>query len=373
MNPTNALPASQRFILLDGLRGFAALGVLAFHAVVVTNYLQLDNFYLLVDFFFVLSGFVLAPSMPINFKGFGRQASKFVIKRIFRFWPVLIGVLALSAGLYAVAQAEPFAQPDPNFSEHNFLIAFLLLHVVFSSAIAINWPLWSLSAEWLANLAFVPLTAIKANIGIVVGITLGYLALWHGLNTDQEFIGDSFSFGSGPIRGFEAFGRALIGFGLGLLVRRNYQKLARLINPWMLVVSVALSWLLFQSHAFFQGEIVYWTTYFAGPVFALLVLQGSKFNPKTSSLAGRTMQFLGKMSFGIYAYHVVILLTYVALVPPPAVPESPGSEVWASYLLTKIFVAATLSFVLAYLTHWVLEKPAQKLQQIILTATKLSR
>jgi peptidoglycan/LPS O-acetylase OafA/YrhL len=370
-NSVNQNKVADRFLLLDGMRGFAALGVLAFHAVVVTNFMYLDNLYLLVDFFFVLSGFVLAPSMPSSFVGYPKAATKFIIKRIFRFWPVLIAVLGFTAGLYAIAQSDPNAWPDPNFSNHNFLISFLLLHVIFSSAIALNWPLWSLSAEWFANLIFLPLTPIKANIGLILGVILGYVALIYGLNTDQEFIGDSWSYGSGPIRGFEALGRAMIGFGLGLLIRRYHQQLKRLINPWMLVISLVLAWVLFQSHGFFQGETVYFTTYFAGPVFALVVLQASNFNPRPSGAVGRTLSFLGKMSFGIYAYHVVVLIAFESIVPPPVFPENPGSEDWITYLLTKIFVAAAVSFVLAYATHWIFEKPAQKLQKVILTATKL--
>ena len=55
-------PAPQhRFLLLDGMRGVAALGVLAFHVTVsaTSDFQQMASFYLFVDFFFVLSGFVL--------------------------------------------------------------------------------------------------------------------------------------------------------------------------------------------------------------------------------------------------------------------------------------------------------------------------
>ena len=63
----------HRFLVLDGMRGVAALGVLAFHVTVsaTQDFQQLASFYLFVDFFFVLSGFVLWPSMPQH----GKQQS----------------------------------------------------------------------------------------------------------------------------------------------------------------------------------------------------------------------------------------------------------------------------------------------------------
>ncbi len=56
-----AAPTEHRFLLLDGMRGVAALGVLAFHVTVSASqdFQQLASFYLFVDFFFVLSCFVL--------------------------------------------------------------------------------------------------------------------------------------------------------------------------------------------------------------------------------------------------------------------------------------------------------------------------
>ena len=87
---------SNRFVGLDGLRGLAALGVVAFHSVVVTEYMYLDSYYLLVDFFFVLSGFVLQPSMPQSFEKFPRNSTRFIAQRILRFWPMLIAVTALA-------------------------------------------------------------------------------------------------------------------------------------------------------------------------------------------------------------------------------------------------------------------------------------
>ena len=349
----------KRFVLLDGMRGFAALGVLAFHAVVVTDYMYIDSWYLLVDFFFVLSGFVLQPSMPASFKGFGRSSIKFILNRILRFWPMLIAVLGVTWIIYRIRQSDPDVWPDPNFTDGMFIQAFFLLQIFNAAVIAMNWPLWSLSAEWFGNLAYTPLTAVKRNIGIGIGILVGYVALAYGLNTDKQFIGDSWSFGSGPIAHWEAWGRMMIEFGFGLLARKYLAQLSKFRNWLWLTVSILLTAALFWSHSYFQGDTVYFTTYFAGPVFALLVLQASRFNPDPNRWLGASLTWLGKMSFGIYAFHVVVLINFDQIVPWPMRPELPNDPTWAWFLINKIWIAAFIAIVLAHWTNRIVEKPIQ--------------
>ena len=351
----------NRFVLLDGLRGLAALAVLSFHAVVVTDYQYLDSFYLFVDFFFVLSGFVLFPSLPQSFKGFGRTSGRFVLNRILRFWPMLIAVVALIWVLYRIGQSTEFAQPDPNYSDETFVQAFFLTQLFNAGAIGMNWALWSLSAEWFGNLTYIPLTAIKNNIGIVVGIVLGYVALCYGLNTDKEFIGDSWSTGSGPIAHWEAYGRMMAEFGFGLLIRKYLPQLTKFRSHWMFIASIGIAVALLVSHSFFQEDTVYWTTYFAGPVFAFLILQASAYNPSVDGWLGSSLSWLGKMSFGIYAYHVVILIAFTQIVPQPDEFPNFGSSVWASFLLTKIVTCSLIAIVLAYQTNRLVEGPIQRL------------
>lgn len=346
----------NRFVLLDGMRGFAALGVVAFHVMVITKYRQLDSLYLLVDFFFVLSGFVLMPSMPGNVRTFPKDAVIFIFKRILRFWPMLTAVLIVTWIAYQFDQQTYAAKPDPNLSEEMFIKAFLLLQIWVSATIAMNWPLWSLSAEWFANLIFTPLTVFK-NIGIWIGIIAGYYALWHGLNTDQEFIGDSWSTGNGPIRGWEALGRAMLGFGIGLLIRKHLDSLQKLRNHWLFILSLFMGYLLFKSHMHFQGETVYFTTYISAPIFAFIVLQASQYNPSPKKILGKLLSFFGKISFGVYAYHVVVLINFDLFIDQPFnTNRLAKTRVW-EYFTYNFSVVAGLSIVLAILTIFFVEKP----------------
>ena len=80
--------AATRLPLLDGLRGIAALGVLAFHLPGFFHIPQmLPKAYLFVDFFFLLSGFVLTPVITAR-RASGVSATAFFVSRIRRFWPL---------------------------------------------------------------------------------------------------------------------------------------------------------------------------------------------------------------------------------------------------------------------------------------------
>lgn len=368
---TQSLPTSElasyekhRYLLLDGMRGIAALGVLSFHVVVDSYYEQLDSLYLLVDFFFVLSGFVLFPSMPTGGKKYGRQVGTFVLKRIFRFWPLVIAALLFSLFIIDMELAYlrrnggfdvpygSFVGKGSNAYWEAIIAGFLLLQILISSAIAINAPLWSLSAEWFANLITAPLTAIKWGLGIVAVIVAGYVMLAYGLNTDTKWIHDV-----GPIRGWEALGRAMLGFGLGLLLRKYLPQLSRFRNWWLLLISlgglVALYYL--------PQYISYTTCYFAAPIFALFILQLTKYQVSAKSVLGKFLAFLGAYSFGIYVFHFPLTQFYSTVIGKCDGKCGSVRAAAVEHFLTEAIVVSFFAILLTFIAHWAVERPLQKL------------
>jgi peptidoglycan/LPS O-acetylase OafA/YrhL len=364
-----SLPSSEpaeyskhRYLLLDGMRGLAAIGVLSFHVVVDTYYDQLDSLYLLVDFFFVLSGFVLWPSMPANAVKLGRQSWVFVLKRIFRFWPLTIAALVISLvginlhrqinlmhGSYDLPYGS-FVGMKPADINVTLVGAFLLLQIIISSAISLNAPLWSLSAEWLTNLLYAPLTAIKWGLGIIVFVAAGYIMLAYGLSTDKAWIKDM-----GPIRGWEAMGRAVLGFGIGLMLRRYLPVLSRFRNIWLLLASIGLLvWLNRLPH-----DIGYETCYVAAPFFALFILQLTKYTVKPATWLGKFLAFLGAYSFGIYIFHFPLTQLYPAIFGP--LDAFALKDVVTARFLTESALVTFFSILLTFIAHFALEKPLQKL------------
>ncbi|MEY2698484.1 MAG: hypothetical protein RL720_440 [Actinomycetota bacterium] len=361
-------PVEHRFLLLDGMRGVAALGVLAFHVTVSASqdFQQLASFYLFVDFFFVLSGFVLWPSMPHSGKQLGRASGVFILKRVFRFWP--LAVTSLIVALIAINWERNFLVSQDQFwapygstvglpadeRAHILIAAFLLLQVFVVAATAINVPLWSLSAEWIANVIYAPLTAVKWGLGIIAAIAVGYVMLWYGLTTDTSFI-DS----SGPIRGYEALGRAFLGFGLGLLLRKYLTQLARFRNWWLLVIAIALVVsLFFIEDAWHWNSYRYAITYFAAPIFALLILELTKFEITPGTRKAKVMTFMGAYSFGVYVFHQpLIQWANIVLGTPSGV--FPASK-WVYFFLVQATCVTIVSIFLTLLAKILVERPMQR-------------
>ena len=118
----------MRFTVLDSWRGISALLVAAFHLPVLSHQFAiplLRNAFLFVDFFFVLSGFVITHAYDSKLAT-GRQGVSFMVRRFGRVWPlhmavllafvaVELGKLALPAGIGVTMGAPAFSAggPDP--------------------------------------------------------------------------------------------------------------------------------------------------------------------------------------------------------------------------------------------------------------------
>jgi peptidoglycan/LPS O-acetylase OafA/YrhL len=285
---------------------------------------------------------------------------------VFRFWP--LAVTSLIVALIAINWERNFLVSQDQFwapygstvglpadeRAHILIAAFLLLQVFVVAATAINVPLWSLSAEWIANVIYAPLTAVKWGIGIIAAIAVGYVMLWYGLTTDTSFI-DS----SGPIRGYEALGRAFLGFGLGLLLRKYLTQLARFRNWWLLVIAIALVVsLFFIEDAWHWNSYRYAITYFAAPIFALLILELTKFEITPGTRKAKVMTFMGAYSFGVYVFHQpLIQWANIVLGTPSGV--FPASK-WVYFFLVQATCVTIVSIFLTLLAKILVERPMQR-------------
>ncbi|MES3002474.1 MAG: acyltransferase [Pseudomonadota bacterium] len=175
---SNAInPRTQgRFEALDGWRGVCACLVVLFHFhghSPIYHSAFIRNSYLFVDFFFVLSGFVIAWNYATRL-GSWPQVRHFLVLRVGRVWPLHVFMLALfvayeTAKLFIRNQASaPFTgemQPWAVVSNF-FLVQSLNLH----DSLTWNGPAWSISTEVWTYVIF-------AVLSVAFGLRYWMLAL----------------------------------------------------------------------------------------------------------------------------------------------------------------------------------------------------
>jgi peptidoglycan/LPS O-acetylase OafA/YrhL len=139
----------RTFVTLDGLRGVAAFAVLVRHTL---TYNLLFESYLAVDFFFVLSGFVLEHAYGKRLRGEMSPAA-FMKVRLIRLYPLYALALALST-VPTLTQYLHGNPPAPGVAI-DYAAAILFLPTPASpSLFPLVGPSWSLFFELVANGAF---------------------------------------------------------------------------------------------------------------------------------------------------------------------------------------------------------------------------
>lgn len=160
--PAGILKTKQHFEVLDGLRGIAALSVVIFHfmEVAYTDYSQdfIGHGFLAVDFFFCLSGFVIAYAYDDRIGKMG--VVEFFKSRLIRLHPLVIlgSILGLFAFLFDPFGGHPEAYSTGRivviFLASIFMIPFPVVQDRAFNCFGFDAPAWSLFWEYIANIVF---------------------------------------------------------------------------------------------------------------------------------------------------------------------------------------------------------------------------
>ncbi len=289
--PRRATSGSGRLAGLDALRGIAALCIVSFHAVYTFGDYPSPpgKGYLAVDFFFMLSGYVMARTYERRLaEGYGTR--RFMLTRYRRLWPVLSLGTLLGAPLLIV---------ELGGLQHAWLVIlanFLLLPAVAGQLIfPANGPAWSICFELLANL-FHGLILWRWSTGRLAALMAGMAAImvWISLQFGN--------FGVGP-HNFDWFGgipRVLLSYTAGIIMWRWWQDRPSIaVRPT--IAFAAMPVLLIASLAF-DAQSWLWDMAFVALVCPLLIAGG---------LAWRGDHWLarwsGMVSFPLYAVHQPML------------------------------------------------------------------
>lgn len=150
---------SENFILLDGLRGLGALMVLYGHSYLFWGRLDVPSAAMVVDLFFLLSGFVIAYSYEPKLLSGGMGVRGFMLQRVIRLYPLFILGIVLGY-LVHVATAIGDANAEARMLGYTRDLAINLTGLPSTSANSqllyeLNGPAWTLFFEMGVNLVYV--------------------------------------------------------------------------------------------------------------------------------------------------------------------------------------------------------------------------
>ena len=208
------------------MRGVAATGVMSFH-LWLGDYRISQGLNTFVDFFFVLSGFVLAPKLLDYSKG---SKKRFIYGRILRLYPMLVPIFITLLLTQKFPLISDHFNKKPQLNLTHYLGAFLLLHVFWGALIQLNPPLWSLSAEWFINLFAIFFQSKKLFMPMVF---LGVIAQGLGIYLDHKY-----QLNWGVIKYTIGIGRVMVGFYLGIMLRQSISSKQRVSSTKRLLISL---------------------------------------------------------------------------------------------------------------------------------------
>ena len=363
---------------LTPLRGIAAILVVVFHSnLMLTSFLPIwephfiTSGWLWVDFFFVLSGFIIAYVYGDAFKDTITSGDywKYIKARFARVYPLHVVTLlwSLICAIIILHYADGVAPFFGDMFSPSSAIPSLLFLQTFGLYIAapLNSPSWSLSTEWWVYMVFpllVPLFSRLKGTGIVI-MVICVCGLFAFIKYYLGPVGLPFPGGSPSLNIITDFGifRCLAGFLMGMLLFRVYEEsiaIRLLSKSW--AFSVFSLGVIVAMHVGAEDILII-------ALFPFVILTAAYNNTMIKRVLDTpVLQRLGDWSFSIYMVHTPLMQCfwiYQIRINPTMIAQFPGAPfgplnvTWG--LITCVVVVA-LTLLVAALSYRFIEVPARR-------------
>ena len=363
--------SKKHYEILDGLRGVAALLVVFYHifeglsfAAGGTVITVINHGYLAVDFFFILSGFVIGYAYDDRW-GRTMTLGGFFKRRLIRLHPMIVMGVVLGAVTYLL---QGSVQWDGTRMPLSMVMLAMLLALFMIPAVPgapndvrgngemfpLNGPSWSLFFEYIGNILYGLFihrlsTCVLRLLVVLLGIGLAWFALFDVVGYGMIGVGwtlDGWNFFGGLLR-------MLFPFTLGMLLSRNFRPVrvrgAFWICSLVLLVLFCVPYIEGKAGVSLNGLYEVFCIFLVFPFLVRLGASGSL----TDGVSTRVCKFMGDISFPLYAVHYPIMYLFYAWLIDNQ--HYTFAEVWPQAL--GVFVGNVL---LAYLCLKLYDEPVRR-------------
>jgi len=361
-NPSSLAPKNH-YEILGGLRGVAAILVVCFHLLETYSgdrFHQIINHgYMAVDFFFVLSGFVVAYAYDDRWAKMSQW--DFYKRRLIRLQPMVIMGMLIGAALFyfQACSASPLISSTPVWKMLLvMIIGFTLLPIPVSMDIRgwremhpLDGPAWSLFFEYIANILYAVIVRrfSKTALAILVVLSACFLLQYLIMGPHGDVIG-GWSIDRTQLH--IGFARLLYPFFAGVLLMRAGKlikvKGAFAICSLLLVITFSIPRIGGSGHLWMNGLYEAVCIIF---LFPLIVSIGAG-SHMTGKYTIKVCQFLGALSYPLYIIHYPLIYLHLAWVTNNKIPMPTG--------LLGGLVVLIAAIVIAFLCLKLYDEPVRK-------------
>lgn len=333
ISTANFADTKPHYELLDGLRGVAAILVLFYHIFEGFSFAEISNEagdgiittlnhgHIAVDFFFILSGFVISYAYDDRWKKMNTW--QFFKRRLIRLHPMLIIGAIIGAVTFAIASFEKW---DGTTSPIGLVMVALLFSMLMIPAVPgvpyevrgngemfpLNGPGWSLFFEYIGNILYALFirrlsTKLLATLAAILGVLHAWFFIGNISEYDMVGVGwtiDEVNFWGGLVR-------MLFPFTIGMLLARTFKPCK--IKGAFWICSIMLIAIFSTPYIAPENDISLNSLYEVvciAIIFPFIVWLGA-----CGSCEGHTTKinkWLGDISFPLYIVHYPIMYLFYA-------------------------------------------------------------
>ncbi|MBR9832946.1 acyltransferase [bacterium] len=345
---------------LNGIRAIAATVVILAHTTLaldtfglknnVFGYLEngelrsLDFAGFGVSIFFVLSGFLITYLLLKEKENLGINLKKFYVRRVLRIWPLYYVYLAI------VLVTLYFFDLNYDFSNISFYV-FLSANIAFALNQTIPYLIhyWSLGVEEQFYLFWPLICRLKNKVLLKIAIYLivlfigskTVLHIWFPNTLLEKIIHIS------------RFHCMLMGGVGAILYFNNNQLFIKLANLNFIQL---IGWLIYLLAMFNQFHIVSFLDNEIISFFTVFIILGQITSSSFINLERKWLNFVGKISFGLYVYHPLLIFFLSKVV-------TFEYNIWYNYLIIYGVVLST-TIVISWVSYTYLESYFLKIKDL---------
>lgn len=355
---------------LNGLRFIAALSVIIHHTEQLKSKFGLESKWGLniinnlgnigVQFFFVLSGFLITYLLLDEKKRGEINYKKFIFRRIYRIWPLYFTIIILSffiAPRFEILNTPFTATIFDDFYLKLICVCLFIPNIIFKivKAVPLASQSWSIGVEeqfyifWplIVKKVKKPLTTFTLIILTYVLVKIFFFRIsiiYMDLNVISKIIND-----------FSLSGFVLGAIGAYIAYDKKQKLLYYIVSKIIFRFSVFIFILLMinlNSESYYYFGIISIENEIFCFLFIIFIINFIYNKKLTLSLENNAFTYLGKISYGLYMYHPICITLLLNLM------KTNNSLDTLIYPLTLIF-----TIFLASLSYKYIEKPFLKLKK----------